>query len=135
MSDDDLTSFMSGLGYDTKQTIPLESFQSGMRQIMRFTISDKSVSGALAAISKDRCDFMCMLVNTLDLFAIRSPFGAFTEEEVQKALSPAEFAFLKKNPAVFAPHQAVITKTGSPDQSVTVSALQHQAFLEYLSSA
>jgi hypothetical protein len=90
---------MSGLGYDRTQDISLESFQSGMRQIMvcllmcvrvnacacvcvrasacacarvlvlhlpmqcrslsrqpqRFTISDKSVSGALAAISKDRC--------------------------------------------------------------------------------
>jgi hypothetical protein len=55
MSEEDITTFMSGLGYDAKQSLTLESFQSGMRQIMRFTMSDKSVSAALAAICKDRC--------------------------------------------------------------------------------
>jgi hypothetical protein len=55
MSEDDITGFMAGLGYDAKSSISLESFQSGMRQIMRFTMSDKSVSSALVAICKDRC--------------------------------------------------------------------------------
>ncbi len=57
MSDDDIANFMAGLGFDSKAgaSITLESFQSGMRQIMRFTMSDKSVSAALAAICKDRC--------------------------------------------------------------------------------
>ena len=56
MSDDDIATFMAGLGYDSKPgaSITLESFQSGMRQIMRFTMSDKSVSAAVAAICKDR---------------------------------------------------------------------------------
>jgi hypothetical protein len=55
MSDDDITAFMANLGSDAKASISLESFQSGMRQIMRFTMSDKSVSSALLAICKDRC--------------------------------------------------------------------------------
>jgi hypothetical protein len=63
-----------------------------------------------------------------------SPLGAFVEEEVEKVLSPAEFAFLKKNPGIFAAQEAIIRKTGSPDETVTVSALQVQPFLEYLAS-
>jgi hypothetical protein len=54
MSDDDITGFMAGLGCAAQSEISLESFQSGMRQIMRFTMSDKSVSTALLAICKDR---------------------------------------------------------------------------------
>ena len=56
MSDDDITSFMAGLGYDVQSgaSISLDSFQAGMRQIMRFTMSDKSVTAALAALCKDR---------------------------------------------------------------------------------
>lgn len=63
-----------------------------------------------------------------------SPFGAFVESEVEKALSPAEFAFLKQNPAIFAPQEAVVRKTGAPDETVIVSALQVPAFLEHLAS-
>jgi hypothetical protein len=64
-----------------------------------------------------------------------SPLGAFVEADVEKALSPAEFAFLKQHPGIFAPQDAVVRKTGSPDETVSVSALQVQPFLEFLASA
>jgi hypothetical protein len=134
MSDEEISNFMAGLGYDAKQGAPLQAFQSGMRQIMRFTMSDKSVTAALASICKDRQVYeLIYSLHCIKPF-LCSPFGAFIEAEVEKALSPDEFAFLKKNPAVFAPQEVVVHKTGAPDENVTVSALQMQTFIEHLAS-